>query len=144
MRRIERDGRIVYVERRRALSFALLALGVGSLAASAFPGLTDPQSLLMMGASFALGAFLVLLLERAWIIDAFAGTLKTVDRSLFGGRRRDYPLKAHRVRVTSDPAGRLGWIWLEFPGRGRVLFEGAVRLERVRERVERLRADLGG
>src|SRR6185436_13846331 len=130
---------------------------------------TDSSALPFMGSWLAIsgglltGAVLLLLRQRAFIVDQAAGTMQILDRRLTGKNLLSVPLREVGVRVsrkfvdcaasrsmTTIKATGPGWaeskmttrIWIELSGRDDVLFLDDVVGREGEDLARRLASDL--
>jgi hypothetical protein len=172
MRRIVQPSRVIYVDRNRERSLLFFA---GAAIALVLSGTawerrtTDSSALPFLGAWLAASvglltaALLLLLRQRAFVIDHESDTLQLLERRLFARTSMPVLLKEVGVRLTrrivdhaasrasaTMKAGGQAWsgtkttsrIWIESPGGEKVLFLDDVVGEEGLVLARRLAADL--
>jgi len=152
VKRVEREGRVLYVERHFGWSIALFG---GALAFAIFawirptPEKKELGMALYYGIPLAIAALLALVRARALAIDREEGELTVVDRSTFGRTARSvYSLSELSVRLVRTPpqgdfgAGTGSMIWIDLSDGRSVPFRRSKGRD-ARPEAARLAEDLG-
>ena len=149
MKRLERDGRVIYIRRHFGLSILFISISLAIvLYAWLFPS-PEKKELgvaLYYGIPFAIAATIAMLRSEVVAIDRNLGRALFIDRQLFRTHRRFRDLSRLSVRLksirTSGASTTHHYIWIEVEEGRAVLFRMEHGGTVPREAAEQLAVDL--